>query len=167
MTNREKCAGGIVICPFVNDIYNYEEYRILIVKQKYTNFWGLPKGHIEENENVVDSAKREITEETGLNLYTLSLGEDYDEVNVERNKVLKNMVVIKKIYFFVYVLLKDLKFVKIRSSEIVDVRWISLEQLKKSTRLKLNRTLCLTSLGIIENICLKTRDFLVKNYDIS
>ena len=28
--------------------------------------WGIPKGHVEENENVFDTAKREFFEETGI-----------------------------------------------------------------------------------------------------
>lgn len=167
MTNREKCAGGIIINPFINNIANYNEYKILIVKQKYTNYWGLPKGHVEENENLIETAKREIFEETGIDFALLKKENDYEEVNIEKNKMFKNLVVIKKIYFFVFVLLKNLQFNRFRSNEIIDIKWISLEQLKKNKHLKLNRTLCLTSLTTIENVLIKTKDFLSENYEVT
>jgi len=52
----EYSAGGVV----VND------GRILVVFQRQSNTWALPKGHIEAGESPVEAARREITEETGL-----------------------------------------------------------------------------------------------------
>ena len=55
-TKYVKCAGAIVI----ND-----NYEVAIVNQNHDS-WSLPKGHVEENETVLETAKREIYEETGL-----------------------------------------------------------------------------------------------------
>ena len=48
-------AGGVVV----------KDNLILVVSQHGTS-WSLPKGHIEEGEDKVQSAKREIYEETGI-----------------------------------------------------------------------------------------------------
>jgi tRNA nucleotidyltransferase (CCA-adding enzyme) len=42
--------------------------RYLIVKSKANGHWGFPKGHIEEDETEIDAARREVKEETGLDV---------------------------------------------------------------------------------------------------
>jgi len=54
---REVERAGIVV------LYNN---KILTVLGKVSNKWGLPKGEICVNENIVDAAIRELYEETGL-----------------------------------------------------------------------------------------------------
>ena len=49
-------AGGVVVGP---------EGKILMVLQKGDN-WSFPKGHVKEGEDMLEAAKREIAEETGL-----------------------------------------------------------------------------------------------------
>jgi len=55
-TIETKSAGGVVI--------NLEG-KVLVVSQHGTS-WSLPKGHIEEGEDAVIAAKREIKEESGI-----------------------------------------------------------------------------------------------------
>lgn len=59
MENKSKettSAGGVVI---------NRHGEILIVNQKRTS-WSFPKGHIEEGENPITAARREIHEESGI-----------------------------------------------------------------------------------------------------
>ncbi len=49
-------AGGIVI----------NNGKILLVLQKF-DIWSFPKGHVEEKEEILDAAIREIYEESGVN----------------------------------------------------------------------------------------------------
>ncbi|HDR3493167.1 TPA: NUDIX domain-containing protein [Bacillus wiedmannii] len=58
---REKSCGVIIY-------QNKPDTRYLIVKSKANGHWGFPKGHIEENETEIDTAKREVKEETGLDV---------------------------------------------------------------------------------------------------
>lgn len=51
-----KSAGGVVI---------NRHGEILVVSQKGTS-WSLPKGHIDEGENPITAARREIYEESGI-----------------------------------------------------------------------------------------------------
>lgn len=52
-------------------IFNSDKTKILIVKNAYNPLlskWGLPKGHLEKNETRIECAKRELLEETGIDL---------------------------------------------------------------------------------------------------
>jgi len=49
-------AGGVVVGP---------EGKIVLVNQRH-NSWSLPKGHVEEGEEIEETARREIYEETGI-----------------------------------------------------------------------------------------------------
>lgn len=54
---RTKSIGGVVV---------NQEGKILVVDQKGTS-WSLPKGHVEDGETELETAKREIYEESGIN----------------------------------------------------------------------------------------------------
>lgn len=53
---KTQSAGGIIMNP---------NGEILVVSQ-HGNSWSLPKGHIESGESLLDAAKREIHEESGI-----------------------------------------------------------------------------------------------------
>ena len=56
---KEKSCGCIII----------KDNKVLLVCEKRrNNFWGFPKGHIEHDETEVETAKREVQEEVGLNV---------------------------------------------------------------------------------------------------
>jgi 8-oxo-dGTP pyrophosphatase MutT (NUDIX family) len=56
MTTEVQVAGGVVLNA---------RGEVAIVKNR-DEFWSLPKGHIEEGEDAITAARREIEEETGL-----------------------------------------------------------------------------------------------------
>ena len=53
---KTKSAGGVVL---------NKNGEVLIVNQ-HGNSWSLPKGHIEEGEEILEAAKRETYEESGI-----------------------------------------------------------------------------------------------------
>ena len=55
-TKYTQCAGGIVI---------NNNKDVAIVNQNHES-WSLPKGHIDKGELILDAARREIYEETGI-----------------------------------------------------------------------------------------------------
>ena len=56
----EKSCGVIVYRR------NQEHIDLLLVKNRYGGHWSFPKGHVEGNETEVQTALREVREETGL-----------------------------------------------------------------------------------------------------
>jgi ADP-ribose pyrophosphatase YjhB (NUDIX family) len=59
---REPTAGGII---FRKNLKKNNTIEILLI-QDAKGRWTIPKGHIEEGEKASETARREITEETGL-----------------------------------------------------------------------------------------------------
>ncbi|MCF6514728.1 NUDIX domain-containing protein [Lactobacillus sp. S2-2] len=53
-------AGAIVYQKKDNEV------RYLLLKSATSSFWGYPKGHQEKGETLIEAARREIFEETGL-----------------------------------------------------------------------------------------------------
>jgi ADP-ribose pyrophosphatase YjhB (NUDIX family) len=53
---QTESAGGVVLD---------DEGRVLVVSQHGTS-WSLPKGHVEDGEGVLEAARREIYEESGV-----------------------------------------------------------------------------------------------------
>lgn len=69
MMKKTKSAGGIVL---------NSRGEVALVQNGPSGFWGFPKGHVDEGENDLSAAKREITEETGLeNLMHIGEFEEY------------------------------------------------------------------------------------------
>ena len=56
---RETSAGGVVLRREGGTA------RFLLIRDSYKN-WGFPKGHLEPGEPPAEAARREVTEETGL-----------------------------------------------------------------------------------------------------
>lgn len=59
MVINEFSCGGIV---YIKE----EEHKFLVIKQRNTNHYSFPKGHMELNETKVETAYREIYEETNI-----------------------------------------------------------------------------------------------------
>ena len=59
----EKSCGGIVYRKF------HVNTEILLIKNNKSGYWSFPKGHVENGETEEETAKREIKEETGIDVY--------------------------------------------------------------------------------------------------
>lgn len=189
---RTKSAGGILIDPWcvraseacqsggegglssnaVRDDAaesNVDGYRILIVNQRVGQYWGLPKGHVEAGEDIFASAMREVREETGIDLTRLRQGTDYLPIALHHSKRFPNHVVIKKIHFFAYLLLKPEHCIQRYTwdkREIRDMAWVGLKHLESMTsqdnpRVRCNRTLSESSVTLIEELCTHARSLLM------
>ena len=58
---------------FVAEVYMIYQQQLLMFKRSsskklFPNYWALPGGHIEDNEDALAAAIREVKEETGLNI---------------------------------------------------------------------------------------------------
>lgn len=85
----EKSCGAIVFTKDNGDI------RYVIIESK-EGFLGFPKGHVESNETELQTAQREVFEETGLNVKFLENFQTEDSYLFNRN----NETRIKKIVYF-------------------------------------------------------------------
>lgn len=59
---HEKSCGAIVYRKF------HGNTEILLIKHVGSGHWSFPKGHVEEGESEIETAKREILEETGIDV---------------------------------------------------------------------------------------------------
>lgn len=57
-----------LILPAVRAIIRNKQGDILFIRRKDTGTWGMPAGSVELDESVVDALKREVKEETGLDV---------------------------------------------------------------------------------------------------
>lgn len=86
-------AGGVVL---------NEQGQILVVNQQHDS-WSLPKGHIDPEETLIDAAKREIYEESGLRdlRYVRELG-TYQRFKIGKDGVGEDQTEWKTITFFLF-----------------------------------------------------------------
>ncbi len=80
---REKCCGSVV----------FDNNKVLLIQQT-EGFWAFPKGHMDEGETEIQTALREVKEETNL------------DIEVDKNKrytinYIMNNGVEKEVVFFV------------------------------------------------------------------
>ena len=106
---KEKSCGCIII----------KDNKVLLVYEKRRNFWGFPKGHMEDGENEIETALREVKEEVGLDV----------EINIEKRYVL-NYIIREEIDKTTVLYLATPKNEKIimQESEIENVRWCNFDE---------------------------------------
>ena len=130
---REKSCGAVV--------YNSERQTFLIIKMLNGN-WGFPKGHTENQETDIQTAIREVTEETGIKIEIL----DGFKKSI---KYIPFPEVLKEVIFFIGIT-KEEK-VTIDKNEIEDYMWCSYEEALKMITYKPQRDVMESSLQFIKN----------------
>ena len=113
---RTKSAGGVVLNP---------NGQILLV-QEYGHYWGLPRGHVEPSESLLETAAREITEESGITSfeYLADLGSyersTFDEQGNDTYREIKHMT------FFLFSTTQTA--LRPQDKNITDARWVDPEE---------------------------------------
>ncbi len=105
---KEKSCGAAII----------KEGKVLMVKES-AGHWGLPKGHVEANETEIQTAIREVKEETNLDV-TLDESKRY-EINYITDKEVEKTAV----YFIATSVEGDLKR---QESEIDQAKWVPISE---------------------------------------
>lgn len=105
---QEKSCGCIII----------ENKKVLLVHQQ-KGHWGFPKGHIEENETEIQTALREVKEETNLDV-EIDTSKRYTE------KYITDTGTEKEVVLFIAKIIGGK--IKAQESEISSIKWFSFEE---------------------------------------
>ena len=130
---QEKSCGAVV--------YNPKKHSFLIIKMLNGN-WGFPKGHTEDQETDIQTAIREVMEETGINIEIL----DGFKKSI---KYIPFPEVLKEVIFFIGI--TEEEKVTIDRDEIEDYMWCSYEEALKMITYKPQRDVMESSLQFIKN----------------
>ncbi|MDR1720940.1 MAG: NUDIX domain-containing protein [Endomicrobium sp.] len=101
----------------------------LLVNSRRNGLWGFPKGHVEKDESELETAIREIVEETGIR--NIKFVENFRQEDIYimdgSFSLSKTSGVVEKhsVYFLALALEDVLGFDK---NEILELRWVNLEQ---------------------------------------
>lgn len=108
---NEKSCGALVYRKY------HGNTEILLIKHVNSGHWSFPKGHVENGETEVETALREIKEETGLDVI---IDQSFREIVTysPRRDTYKEVV-----YFIAKA--KNTDFVP-QETEIADIRWVEI-----------------------------------------
>ncbi|MCI8344917.1 MAG: NUDIX domain-containing protein [Clostridia bacterium] len=106
---KEKSCGCIII----------KNRKVLLVYEKNTNFWGFPKGHMEEGESELQTALREVKEEVGLEV-EIDKERRYELNYIIRDEIDKTTVL--------YIAMPKNEEIIIQESEIANIKWCDFDE---------------------------------------
>ena len=78
---KEKACGCIII----------DNGKVLLVEQN-SGFWGFPKGHVEDGETEVETAIREVKEETNIDVLIPNENQRYVQEYIVKEEIFKQVV---------------------------------------------------------------------------
>ena len=108
---HEKSCGAIVYRRYHGNV------EILLIKHVNSGHWSFPKGHVEGDETELETARREIKEETGLDVI---LDQTFREtVSYSPKRDTQKLVV----YFLA--LARNYDYVP-QEEEIAEIRWVDI-----------------------------------------
>jgi len=118
-------------------------WKVLLILHQGGRHWAFPKGHGNEGESAEESAKRELKEETGLEvekfLKETPLMEQYQFHR-------KQEIVIKTVRYFPAIVKGELK---LQEEEIKDAKWVPLKEAAQHLTFKEARSMCTELIKIL------------------
>ncbi len=121
---KEKSCGAVVYRRAG------EAFEILLVKHINGGHWSFPKGHVEEGESDIETAYREILEETGISVYI-------DDAFREILTYSPQKDVIKDVVFFIATPKQG--NLAAQPEEIMEARWVTADEAKEILTHESNR----------------------------
>ncbi len=117
---RYERSCGAVVYRNING-----QIRYLLIKNNRSSNWGFPKGHMEEGETQEETAKREVLEETGINITIVPDFVSKSEYTIQ-NRISKTV--------YVYVAGTEDTQTIIQKEEIDDYIWLTYENALKNLK---------------------------------
>jgi len=111
-------------------------YKLFIIRHCNGNFWGFPKGHLEEGEGNLEAAKRELFEETRLEVLSLLREDPFKEAYRYQKK---DHLVDKRVELYLALTTKE---AVIDEKELFEGKWISLNEAENLVTYKEGKALC-------------------------
>ena len=108
---HEKSCGAIVYRRFHGNV------EILLINHVNSGHWSFPKGHVEGNETELETARREIKEETGLDVILDQTFRETVSYSPKRDT--------QKIVVYFLALARNHDFVR-QEEEIAEIRWVDI-----------------------------------------
>ncbi|MEG1953572.1 MAG: NUDIX domain-containing protein [Hydrogenoanaerobacterium sp.] len=117
--------------------------ELLLIRHRYGGHWSFPKGHVEEGENEVQTALREVKEETGL---TIELIDGFREcVEYYPKPNVKKLVV----YFLGYA--KDDNVHK-QDEEVSETKWLGVDDALVAVTFKNDKNLIVAAKALLSGL---------------
>jgi len=111
-------------------------WQVLLILHQGGRHWAFPKGHGDAGETALDSARRELKEETGLDIQELL----QETPLIERYQFhRKHEVVIKTVQYFPALVSGQLK---LQAEEIRDAKWVPLKEVARYLTFKESKDMC-------------------------
>ena len=133
---KEKSCGAIVF------YLKEDKEQILLIKHSNSGHWSFPKGHVEEGETEVETAVREIMEETGVNA----------DIDTRFRTVVtyspKKDVIKDVVYFFATT---DNYDTRNQEEEVSEVRWVDIDKALGSVSYKNDKELVKKAISFYRN----------------
>lgn len=131
MAERKEESFGIIPLRHTG-----EDWHVFVILHKQGNHWGFPKGNPDPSETPLESAKRELTEETGLKVEKILT----DAPIIETYSFYRDKVKIFKTVHYFAAIVSGVFL--LQPEEIRDGKWLSFAEAKKILTFDEAKALC-------------------------
>ena len=119
-------------------LHKKEDGVYVFVIQHRSGYWGFPKGHPEEGETPIESAKRELKEETNLEVDSLFCEETLEENYSFRYK--GSLIQKRNTFYLGWV--KEANDVSLDREELLDGKWVNINEALQVLTYQEGKNLC-------------------------
>ena len=132
----EKSCGAIVYRKF------HGNTEILLIKHINSGHWSFPKGHVETGETEVETAKREIKEETAIDVIIDPTFRETVTYSPKKDTV--------KVVVYFLAKAKNVNFIP-QEEEIAEIRWVDISYAGNILSYENDRTIVTRAKNAIKN----------------